>query len=61
MNQFRLMLMLSKNFMLMIITVLRLNFQQKITVKTAANGRKDVEIAVSLRYLMNFWRTLAFN
>ena len=27
MNQFQLMLMLSKNFMLMIITVLRLNFQ----------------------------------
>ena len=26
-------------------------FEQKITGKTAANGRKDVEIAVPLKYL----------
>ena len=33
-------------------------FKQKITGKTAANGRKDVEIAVPLKYLNNFWRIL---
>ena len=31
----------------------------KITGNTPADGnRKDVEIAVSLKYLSNFWRTL---
>ena len=34
-------------------------FQIKITGKTPAVGNtKDVEIAVSLKYLRNFWRTL---
>ena len=33
-------------------------FKQKITGKAdAANGRKDVEIIVSLKYLSTFWRT----
>ena len=34
-------------------------FKQKVKGKTAnANGEKDVEIMVSLKYLSNFWRTL---
>ena len=34
----------------------------KITGKTLANGNtKNVEIAVSLKYLTNFWRTLEWN
>ena len=33
-------------------------FKQKIAGKTAANGTKDVEITVPLKYLSNFWRTL---
>ena len=34
-------------------------FKQKITGKTdVANGRKDVEIMVQLKYLNNFQRTL---
>ena len=33
-------------------------FKQKIAGKAAANGRKHVEIIVSLKYLGNFWRTL---
>ena len=38
--------------------VLRLNLNKKIAGKAAANGRKHVEIIVSLKYLGNFWRTL---
>ena len=30
----------------------------KINGKTAANGRTDVEIVVSLKYLSSFWKTL---
>ena len=33
-------------------------FKQKITVKTANGGTKDVEIMVLLIYLSNFWRIL---
>ena len=33
-------------------------FKAKITGQTGNNGRKDVEIMVSLKYLSNFWRTL---
>ena len=34
-------------------------FKRKITGKTPADGnRKDVQIAVPLEYLSNFWRTL---
>ena len=33
-------------------------FKQKITGATSANGTKDVEIMVPLKYLCNFWRTL---
>ena len=37
----------------------RLSFKlKKKTHNTAANGRKDVEMIVSLKYLLNFWRTL---
>ena len=43
---------------MLLITVLHLNLNKKITGKTATNGRKGVEIMVSLIYLSNFWRTL---
>ena len=33
-------------------------FRLKLTVETADNGTKDVEIMVLLKYLSNFWRTL---
>ena len=33
-------------------------FKQKITAKTAVNGRKDFEIVLSLKYLSNFWELL---
>ena len=33
-------------------------FKQKITGKTAANGRKDLEIMVPLKHLSNFWSIL---
>ena len=38
-----------------------LKLQQKITSKTAANGRKDVEIMVPLKYLSDFLRTLGMS
>ena len=34
------------------------NFKVKITGKTGDDGTKDVEIAVLLKYLSNFWKTL---
>ena len=34
------------------------NFKAKITGQTGNDGTKDVEIMVSLKYLINFWRTL---
>ena len=33
-------------------------FKQKITGETKAEGTKDVEIMVPLKYSSNFWRTL---
>ena len=33
-------------------------FKIKITGRTAAVNTKDVEIAVPLKYLSNFWKTL---
>ena len=33
-------------------------YKQKITCVTDANGTKNVEIMVTLKYLSNFWRTL---
>ena len=33
-------------------------YKQKITGVTDANGKKNVEIMVPLRYLSNFWRNL---
>ena len=38
-------------------TSVSLKFKQKIKSKAAVNGRKDVEIAVPLKYISNFWRT----
>ena len=35
-----------------------LNFKQKLTIITAANGTKNVEIIVPLKNLSNFWRTV---
>ena len=58
MNQLWLMLALSKLFMLVIIIVLRLNLNQKITGTTGANDEQDVEIMVPSKYLSNFLRTL---
>ena len=58
MNQLWLMLALSKLFMLVLIIVLRLNLNQKITGITGANGEQDVEIMVPSKYLSNFLRTL---
>ena len=55
------MLMLFPIFMLLI-TVLKFKFKQKITGKTNdANGTKDVEIMVPLKYSSNFWRTPLIN
>ena len=34
------------------------NFKTKITGQTNDNGRVNIEIMVSLKYLNNFWRTL---
>ena len=33
-------------------------FKEKITVKTGADGIKHIQIAVPLKHLSNFWRTL---
>ena len=33
-------------------------FKEKLVGKTVADGAKDVEIMVPLKYLSNFWRTL---
>ena len=35
-----------------------INFKAKITRQAGANGRKNIEIMVQLKYLNNFWRTL---
>ena len=52
------MLVLLLIFMLLIIVLhLNLNNNNKKIGTTAANGRIDVEIIVSLKYLSNFWRT----
>ena len=34
------------------------NFEVKITGQTGNNGKKEVEIMVSLKYISNLWRTL---
>ena len=34
------------------------NVKEKITGQTGNNGKKNVEIMVSLKYLNNFWRIL---
>ena len=34
------------------------NFEVKITGQTGNNGKKEVEIMVSLKYINNLWRTL---
>ena len=33
-------------------------FKRKVTGQTGDDGSKGVEIAVTLKYLSNFWRTL---
>ena len=33
-------------------------FKRKVTGQTGDDGSKGVEIAVALKYLSNFWRTL---
>ena len=38
-----------------------LNLKAKVTGQTIANGTKNVEIMVPLKYLSNFWRTLAIS
>ena len=44
--------------MLVIIAVLHLNLNKKITGVTAVDGTKNAEIKVPLKYLSNFWRSL---
>ena len=58
MNQLWLMLVLSLIFFFAADNSALLKIKQKITGKTAANGRKDVKIIVPLKYLNNFWKTL---
>ena len=43
-------------FLLILITVLCLNFK-KIAGKTANDSTKNVKILVPLKYLSKFWRT----
>ena len=47
--------------LVIIIIVLRLDLNKKITGVTGAICRKNVKIMVSLKYLTNFWRTLEIN
>ena len=44
-----------------LVTVLCLNFNKKITCKTADDNTKEVEIIVLLKYLSSFWRTLGMS
>lgn len=34
-----------------------INFKEKITIQTGADGKKDVQIMMPSRYWSNFWRT----
>ena len=43
---------------LMILIVLYLNINKKITGQTGNNGTKGVQIMAPLKYLSNFWRIL---
>ena len=43
---------------MLLITVLHLNLNKKITGVTDDNGRYNVEIMKPLKYLSNFWRIL---
>ena len=45
-------------FLLIIVTVLRLNLKQKIADRTGNDGTKNNTIRVPLKYFSNFWRTL---
>ena len=40
------------------VNIASFKFKQKITGVTGANGTKNVEIMVLLKYLSNFWKTL---
>ena len=43
---------------MLLITVFHLNLNKKVAGVADANGRKNVEVIVQLKYLNNFWRTL---
>ena len=43
---------------MLLITVFHLNLNKIVAGVADANGRKNVEIIVQLKYLNNFWRTL---
>ena len=45
-------------FLLIIITVLRLNSKQKIAVRTVNDGTKIAKLRVPLKHLKAFWRPL---
>ena len=44
--------------LLMILIVLHLNLNKKITGQIKNDGSKDVQVTVTLKYLNNFWQTL---
>ena len=44
--------------LLMILIVLHLNLNKKITGQIGNDGSKDVQVTVTLKYLNNFWQTL---
>ena len=45
-------------FLLIIVTVLRLNLKPKIADRTGNDGTKNNKIRVPLKYFSNLWRTL---
>ena len=45
-------------FFLIIAKSVSFKFKEKITVQTDGNGKKDVKMMVSFKFLSNFWRTL---
>ena len=51
-------MVLSLNFLLIIITVLRDKFKTKVAGRIGNNDKKDVKIIVLWKYLRNFWREL---
>ena len=45
-------------FFLIITKSVSFKFKEKITVQTDGNGKKDVKMMVSFKFLSDFWRTL---